>query len=237
MELLTDLPALLEETDLILSNVNDATVDVWASPVLKGCMSSARKLQSLQAGVRDNAPGSSYWAVPSTVHNPSDDDAGSKLFPFSLEFDSMHSATFFVLSMSALLVIFSNMMQLYEKVQKQVNKPPPLEKIAGSRDFHIISDQTEPSAYDSPSKAAIGAEADRLARFICQSIEYLYRVDMGIVGPQTTTFSQSVLRRFFREHAGYERELAWTLQIKNMQGPGHRAGVELMVFQDPEPAD
>lgn len=237
MEILTDIPALLEETDLILSSVSDSTLEIWASPVLKGCMSNARKIQSLQSRVRDNIPGSSYWAISSTVHNPSDDDRGNKLFPFSLEYDSVHSATFFVLSMSTILVIFSNMIHLYDEIQDQRDNPTPLEKIVGLRDSESNSDQSVPSAYDWPSVNAIKTEADRLARYICQSIEYLYRIDHGILGLQSTTYSQSVLRKFFRETKGYERELAWILQVKGMQGPGHRVGVELMTFQDAEVVD
>jgi len=136
-----------------------------------------------------------------------------------------------------MLVIFSNMIQIYDEIQDQHDNPTPLEKIVGLRDSEANSDQGIPSVYDRPSVDAIKAEADRLARYICQSIEYLYRVDHGILGPQSTTYSQSVLRKFFRETKGYERELAWILQVKGMQGPGHRVGVELMTFQDAEVVD
>ena len=79
--------------------------------------------------------------------------------------------------------------------------------------------------------SSVKEEADKLARCICQSIEYCHKIENGTIGPHMTTYAQWVLKSYFRRFH-QERELAWCLNIKNMRGPGFRHGIELMGFQD-----
>lgn len=238
IDILVDVPVLFEESDMILHGVNDQLGEIWAKPVLRGCMSVVRKIYALMSRVRAETPGSApYWAVPSVLHNPADDEAGYKLFPFSLEFDSLHSGILFVLSWSTLVTILSNIMDVYDEVKSDVNDLAPLEKLVESRDSSPSdAEKTVSLRSDWPSKPAIAAEIAKLARLICQCIEFFFRDDMGIIGPQSTTYSQWAIRSYFRSHPGYERELAWCLNIKNMRGPRHRCGLQLMSFQDDQPA-
>jgi len=77
--------------------------------------------------------------------------------------------------------------------------------------------------------SSIKSEADRLARFLCQSIEYCHRADMGTLGPQSTTYTQWVLRCYYRK-AGLDRELEWCRNIKYMTGPNSQCGIVSMLF-------
>lgn len=217
-----------------MQGVYDSTAEIWARPVLRSCMTAANKIYDIMARIRADTPRAPYWAVPSTLHNPADDKYGNRLFPFSLEFDSIHSAVVFVLSWGILTSIFSSMVQLYTFLNANDESTAPLEEILRLRNSSPASDQSNTPDLVWPSLPAMAAETEKLARHLCQSIEYMYRADMGIFGPQSTTFAQWIIRKFFREHEGYQRELAWVMQIKNMKGAGHLCGLQLMTFLDPE---
>lgn len=239
IDILADVPSLFEESDMILNGVNDELAEIWAKPVLRGYMSVVRKIYALMSRIRAETPGSApYWAVPSVLHNPADDEAGYKMFPFSLEFDCLHSGITFILSWASLISILSNIIEVYDEINEAVDDLPPLEKLLESRDSSPSdAEKTTSLRSDWPSKPAIVAETATLARLVCQCIEFFYRDDMGILGPQSTTYSQWAIRSYFRNLPGYERELAWCLNIKNMRGPGHRCGLQLMSFHDELPAN
>jgi hypothetical protein len=241
IDILADVPGLFEESDMILHGVNDndELAGIWAKPVLRGCMSVVRKIYALLSRIRAATPGSApYWAVPSVLHNPADDEAGYKLFPFSLEFDCLHSGITFILSWASLITVLSNIIEVYNEINEAVDDLPPLEQLLECRESSPSdAEKTVSLRSDWPSKPAIEAETAKLARLICQCIEFFLRDDMGILGPQSTTYSRWAVRSYFRNHPGYERELAWCLNIKNMLGPGHRCGLELMSFQDEPPVN
>ncbi len=59
-------------------------------------------------------------------------------------------------------------------------------------------------------------------------MEYCHRIDIGLLGPQATTYAQWIMRRYFRFRPGYERELKWCYDFKMMACPGVRCGVKIM---------
>lgn len=168
-----------------------------------------------------------YWAVPSSLHNPSDDHYKSKLFPFALQFDSLETASHVVLQWAIVCQVLFNMVELYQhfcadtipssKIDQSKSEDPTVPESLMKSKFSTLSSVKE--------------EADKLARCLCQSIEYCHRTENGTAGPQMTCYAQWVLKSYFRQFH-YERELAWCLNIKNMRGPGFHNGIELMGFQD-----
>lgn len=79
----------------------------------------------------------------------------------------------------------------------------------------------------------VESRANELSRLICQSMEYCYRRDMGTLGAQANCHPQYVLRRYFRL-VGRERELEWCRNMRNMDGPGLRRGIDMMLFGNGE---
>jgi hypothetical protein len=152
-----------------------------------------------------------YTAVPSNLDNPSDDTHDMKLFPFALEFRSSQTATCFVASWAFQLHIYTVLQRLFEERGEAENTP--------SRFVHVHN-----------SMGSIQHEANKLARLLCQSIEYCHRIEMGTFGPQTTVYPQWIMRQFFARR-GAERELQWCRNIGNMSGIGTRCGIKLMSFQ------
>ncbi|KAH7179009.1 uncharacterized protein B0J16DRAFT_416754 [Fusarium flagelliforme] len=76
----------------------------------------------------------------------------------------------------------------------------------------------------------IQADSEKIARLLCQSIEFCYRTENGTFGPQITCYSQATLLKYFA-HRGLERELEWYRNIPNMKCPGASFEIDLMQFQ------
>jgi hypothetical protein len=177
-----------------------------------------------------------YWAVLSQIHNPADDEYPTKLFPFALEFDSLATAIMFSLTWSIHLQIFNKIIHIHRWFLSHAAYLPCMHATVG----HDVQQDLQPTStgesyYMDPKKISISfikAEADKLSRLLCQCIGYCYRTDMGTLGLQSCRYPQWVMREFFRQSAGYERELAWALQTKYVTGPGLHDKLDLMEFED-----
>lgn len=229
----TSVPCLFEEANAILGGVDDMVCEAWARSVLKALVSAVESIHALIARLREVQSGNIYWACPTSLWHPLDDVLGYKLFPFSLEFASFQHAVILVLAWAFVVLILSKMTNLYTKVYDITGNVEFLDAVLQSLKFEpAVVQQSQAMNHDRPSLWALHVEADKWARHICQSIGYLYRVDMGILGPQSTTYGQWAARKYFLEHPGHDRELEWCLRIKDMRGPAHRFELQLMSFED-----
>jgi hypothetical protein len=188
-----------------------------------GAWQQAHKLSSIEPP---------YWAVPSQLHNPSDDEFTSPLFPFALEFRSLNVAMLFMFGSGVMLQMLTAaacMMEitaahgnlLAQRSDFSLNQDPRNEN--QSTIFQFRDDAT---SYSLPY---VKQKADDIARFICQSIEYCCRQETGTVGAQASCHPQYTLRNYFKGE-GLQRELEWCKNIKNMAGPGLRRGIDMMMF-------
>lgn len=199
----------------------------WKTCLFKAPLAVLEKLYDHHLKYRAHLGTPIYWAMPSVVHNPADDSYPSKLFPFALRFESLETASHVVFWWAVVLQVLCSMIDLHqhfsgsstrfsESGQSKCEDPTELQPRLNSR---------------YPTMSSVKEEADKLARYLCQSIEYCHRIENGTIGPQMTTYAQWVAKSYFQQfHC--ERELAWCLNIKNMRGPGFRHGIELMGFQD-----
>jgi hypothetical protein len=215
-DIIAEVPVLLEESDLLISNTNNTNTH-WRAAVLRGFFSVIDKIYAWQ-----NLSCPSFHAVPSRLHNPADDPFPDKAFPFSLEFDSLETAAQFCLSWAVTLQILGKVAELYQHFWGENEPERSLTELVSNNGINCPK-----LKYDSLS--SIQTEAYKISRNLCQSIPFCHRVEMGMYGPQSTCYVQWTLRKFFEQH-GYERELQWVLNIKNMRGPGHRCGIQLMTF-------
>jgi len=222
-----EVPVLLEESDMLISSGN-IMPEQWMPSLFK---SSFAVLENLHEYLQRRATESGkplYWALPSGVDNPADHPYSSKLFPFALYFESLETAAPTVLCWAMELQILCSMIDLHNHFfgvssasppstdQPKSEHPPGPEPLMNSR---------------FPTLASIKDEAGKLARCVCQSIEFCHKIVNGTIGPQATTYAQWVLKSYFRKIQA-ERELEWCLNIKNMRGPGFRHDIELMGFQN-----
>jgi hypothetical protein len=210
--------------------------DYEMASIVKEFIGVVNQMHIWQLQTKVDGPIIPYWAVLSQIHNPADDKYSTKLFPFALEFDSLDSAIMFSFTWSIHLQIFTKIIQIHRWFDSHGALLPGLHDVFGHNgQQNLQSPSAGTSYYMNPYKISISfikAEADKLGRLLCQCIGYCYRTDMGTLGPQSCRYLLWVTRQFFRQNAGYERELEWALQIKDVTGPGLHDRLDLMEFED-----
>ncbi|KAH0525786.1 hypothetical protein TsFJ059_009203 [Trichoderma semiorbis] len=208
MHIVVDVPSMLQEAHAILSSGNNPLAASQHSARL------AQKFEELdtwrQLRQRRVAPDLLYWTVMSRMDNPADEGYADKLFPFALMFSSMGSAIQWIFCSTVMLHVVEAALLL-----------EALEFTTPNRTGTISSPPAD--------SISMLAEADGLARMLCQSIEFCYRNDNGLFGPQATCSTQWTLRRYFRRR-GLVRELEWCQRIKDVKGSASRCGIDLMQF-------
>lgn len=221
-----EVPVLLEESDMLIASRN-IMPEQWRASLFKPSLTVLEKLHDHNQKYRAKTGRPLYWAMPSGVDNPADAPYNSKLFPFALQFESLETASQLVLWWAIVLQVLCSIIDLYQHFFGRST-------LSSAFDQSKFWDLTGPEPCLNsrfPTMSSVKKEADKLARCLCQSIEYCHKIENGTIGPQMTTYAQWVLKSYFRQFR-YERELVWCLNIKNMRGPGFRHGIELMGFQD-----
>ncbi|KAF2794871.1 hypothetical protein K505DRAFT_241199 [Melanomma pulvis-pyrius CBS 109.77] len=209
MDIVCELPRTLDSATKIFPTEQSGDLEVEVA--VTDLWSIMSDIHVWQVRLCAASPTPLYTAVTSKLDNPSDGAHDTKLFPFALEFQSSQTATHLVASWAFQLHIHTVLQRFLE--ERGENRTVPIQFI----DLHN-------------SFGNILREADKLARLLCQSIEYCHRIEMGTFGPQTMVYPQWIMRQFFARY-GTEREVKWCNNIRNMSGIGTRCGIKLMVFQ------
>lgn len=133
----------------------------------------------------------------------------------------------FILSWGMILQTLMSLMRLHKHFSDTPLESPTLAEISV-----LYLPPTENDAMDESKvwrSCPIREEADKLARYQCQCMEYLFRKESGTLGPQSSAYSRWVIRSYF-EDIGAERELDWCHNIINMSGEESICGIVLMSF-------
>jgi hypothetical protein len=226
MDIVSEVPLLMEKSNEMIKSrkLNEEHLLSLLNVVGEiGAWQQAHKISSIEPP---------YWAVPSQLHNPSDDEFTSPLFPFALEYRSLHVAMLFMFGSGVMLQMLTAAALMMEITAAHGNLFAQRGDLLLEQDPRnenpntIFQFQDDAASYSLPY---VKQKADDLARFICQSIEYCCRQEAGTVGAQASCHPQYTLRNYFRR-AGLQRELEWCKNIKNMAGPGLRRGLDMMMF-------
>ncbi|KAF2094148.1 hypothetical protein NA57DRAFT_80565 [Rhizodiscina lignyota] len=254
MEMIADVPVLLEEADLLSSTPRKDVLLQWGSNLIRSFATALVRLYFWNEDLRVSSETPLYTAVPSTVCNPADTSPSDKVFPFSLEFAGLNKVILLTFGWSVMLQCLDAIDQLYTLMQNNLEKVPSMHDIMDDEDctsvtwsahqqglsesiamhqyqLPVQALRSSPSDAKWPSIEFVRSEANRLARFICQSMEYSHKTELGMLACQCTTYPTWAARQHFRQH-GLERELAWTGEIQNMTGPSFRTGLRMMKFAD-----
>ncbi|KAK9235229.1 hypothetical protein V1525DRAFT_390679 [Lipomyces kononenkoae] len=236
LDIITNVPATFGQCNALMDGAHPEQQDNEMTSIIKELIGVVNQIHHWQNRTKFDGSRIPYWAVLSQIHNPADDKYPTKLFPFALEFDSLDSAIMFSFTWSACLQIFNKIIHIHRWFSSYAAYLPGLQETFGhvmQQDLQTTS--TDESDYMDPNKISIyfiKAEADKLGRLLCQCVEYCFRTDVGTLGPQSFRYPQWTMRQFFRQNAGYERELEWALQIKYVSGPRLYDKLELMEFED-----
>lgn len=212
MNIACELPGTLEEAaELFVVQETDSCEEDKSKTVIVELWNVLKEIYDSQARLHANSPEPLYTAVPSKFTNPADERYETKLFPFALTFRSLEILSYFVVSWAMQLQILATLLQLKHEGVILEAMPP---------DFHNLHD----------SFGGIRGEAERLGRYLCQSVEYCHRTEMGTAGPQTMLYSKWVMR-YFLTRFGTEREVEWCQRIGCMDGMDATCGIKMMAFQ------
>lgn len=228
MDLISEVPYLLEKSDMAIKS---GSVRV---ALLHSLLTVYNGIEAWQQAHRRASRNAVYWAIPSQRRNPSDDDFTDKLFPFALEFESLRVAIQITFSSTVMLQLLSTSLFLLDTgiVPDEVESMPEDDSLleqGPTGDYQAPNFVYNDGIQHMWTASSIQREADRLARFLCQSIEYCFRPEMGTLGVQITCHLQLVTKSYFRQ-IGDERALAWCRNIKATKATGRRGGLQLMRF-------
>lgn len=233
--MVADVPALLEQAVSLTWIDAEGTLLERSSAVTKSLLAMAKSLRIWHDEFLEASPTPQYWLAPSRVASPANTDNAERLFPLCFEFQSLDSAVPIVMCWAVLAQLYSHVIQICDLVQSRLDRHIDVEGLLSRGETTAASSEqtSEPSAIDIDHPAIDAQiEGGKMARSVCQSLEYFHRVEMGTYGSHATTYPCWSSRQYFRLHPGYKRELSWVQNVHQMEGDGLRWGLSMMTFAD-----
>jgi hypothetical protein len=242
--MISDVPAALEKATSLPSIVNENALIEESKTVSKSILTMLKTFEKWHHDFWKASPTPRAWSVPSHAVNPADVGPSNRTFPFCFEFESLNVSVLVALCWGISVHLLSNIIQIYELVQRRSSHLVELEDLLPETSTAVVDEakqcpsQTFPTFGEHKGRLLhqMKSEGTKLARYICQSMEYHHRIDTGTYGGHAVTYSSWSARQYFRLHPGHEREWSWLQNMHKMEGPGTRWGLSNMLFEDiPEP--
>lgn len=241
--MVADIPAILERA-ATLHSIGDTGILLRESAVVtQSMLAMVRSVEFWYDEfwkVSPNRP--RFWTVQSSAANPADVDPSNKIFPLCFKFESLSVAVPVVMCWSVLAQLYSNVIQIHDLVQERLGRHIELECLLAQANATVVNAASSLEASgqntlwsntgNGRSIQDIRTEGTRMAHYICQSMEYFHRIEMGTYGGHSTTYPSWSARQYFRLHPGHERERCWLQNMHKMEGPGTRWGLAMMSFAD-----
>jgi hypothetical protein len=241
-QVMADIPATLERAVALPSILNRRVFLNEAAKVAQSALAMARLVEFWPDEFWKTPSTTRFWSTPSRAANPADVDPLDRTFPFCFEFESLSVAVTTIMSWSVAAQLYSNVIQIHNLVQARLGPQIEFEYLLSEADITVanaasplkVSSQNplEPTASNGYSIEEIQSAGTRMARYVCQSLEYFHQIDLGTYGGHATTYPSWSARHYFHLHPGHERERSWLQNIDKMEGPGMRWGVSMMTFTD-----
>lgn len=230
--MIADVPTMLGQA-VTLSSISDLGVFMKESAaVAQSMLEMVRTIETWLDNFLKESQTPRFWQIPSCVDSPADMGHSDKVFPWCFDFEGLGVANPVIMCWAVIAQLFSNVIQIHDLATVRLGCQIDLDALLARADIAVtISPQTF-STRTSWSIDEVNRDGSNMARYVCQSLEYFHRVDMGTFGSHATTYLRWSARQYFRLHPGYERERAWIENIDKMQGPGTRWGLTMMEFPD-----
>ncbi|KAI2627719.1 hypothetical protein GGR54DRAFT_429189 [Hypoxylon sp. NC1633] len=231
-QMIADVPAILEQAAALPSTM-DQLILQESAVVAQSILAMVKHVESWHDRFWKASRAPRAWSVPSSAVNPADVNLSDKIFPFCFEFESVSVAVPVVMCWSVAAQLYSNVIQIHNLVQARLGSRMILDHLLAQPDANDIGSANVPgSSGQGRSIQDIQSEGTKMARDVCQSLEYFHRVEMGTYGGHATTYPCWSVRQYFRLHPGHERERAWIQNMHKMEGPNTRWGLSMMTFPD-----
>ncbi|KAK0112808.1 hypothetical protein ONS95_014537 [Cadophora gregata] len=232
-QMIADIPTLLEQV-VSLPSIGDRNILLKESAdIVRSILAKVKSIKSWYDNFWKNSPTPRSWLVPSCASNLADVDPTNKVFSSCFEFESLSVAATVVMCWSVAAQLYSNVIQIHSLVQARLDRHIALEDLLAQVDTTVVdaSSRLEASSQNTLLRE-IQSEGTKMARNICQSMEYYHRIEMGTYGSHGITYPSWSARQYFRLHPGHEQEWSWLQNMHKMEGPGTRWGLSTMAFAD-----
>ncbi|KAI1106700.1 hypothetical protein F4804DRAFT_8403 [Jackrogersella minutella] len=240
--MVADIPAILEQAIVLTSISDHDTLMREAAAVTQSLLAMINSIEFWHDEFWKASLIPRAWLVPSCASNPADVDPSDRIFPLCFEFESLDVAVAVAMCWSVTAHLHSNVIQIYDLVEARLDRHITLNYLMAQAEAPVVDATSllEASSQNSRSYAAhkdrsiqdVQSEGTRMARQVCQSLEYFHRIEMGTYGGHATTYPCWSARQYFRLHSGHEREMLWLQSLHDMKGPGTRWGLSMMTFAD-----
>ncbi|KAI1373408.1 hypothetical protein F4677DRAFT_429545 [Hypoxylon crocopeplum] len=241
-QMIADIPIILDQAVTLSSISDQGTLLKESAAVAWSLLTMVKYVELWHDEFWKASPTPRAWSVPSRAVNPADADPLDRIFPFCFEFESLGVAIPVVMCWSVAAQLFSNVIQIHDLVQARLGCRVVLDDLLAQAYTTVgnTAGPLEESSQNAPlfttdksrSIQDVKSEGAKMARYVCQSLEYFHRVKMGTYGGHATTYASWSARQYFRLHPGCERELLWLQNIHKMEGPDTRWGLSMMTFPD-----
>ncbi|KAF4968458.1 hypothetical protein FSARC_4152 [Fusarium sarcochroum] len=166
LDIIMDVPSAMAGARLLIArNERDSVELIHFANLLIQKFHDLDNWRSLHHHCPDQPP--LYWSIPSKASNPADDHQNDKLFPFALIFSSIQQATAWIFCSSTMLDVLNTILLLRSS------------SITTNITLSHVDDVLQGTILDHSASSVllqVQADADKLARMLCQSIEYCYLV-------------------------------------------------------------
>lgn len=236
--MVSDVPAALERATSLPSIGNTNSLLKESKVVAQSIFTMLKSFEKWHDDFWEASPTPRAWLIPSRATNPADIDPSNRIFPVCYEFECINVSVIVAMTWGICVQLLSNIIQIHDLAQARLGHPIELEDLLFETSSLVVdkakqySSETISSAQKHSLLHRIKSEGTKLARYVCQSMEYHHRTDMGTYGGHAVTYSSWSARQYFKLHPGHEREWSWLQNMHKMHGPGTRWGLSMMVFED-----
>jgi hypothetical protein len=181
-----------------------------------------QSLRDIYEDIRLQEEGPLYWPVLSPSFKDSVQSQG--LFPVIYEFPDLKTATLLMLYWSSRAMVWATVSNLYDVIRLQgvhAITVPIVDVTSEKHDPSPTNDGENLSERDSPTQHD-GQNYLKMARNVCQSLEYCLQEDMSLLGILAATVPVIITVWAIRYRHNDEAELAWLMNASQKMRQGLR---------------
>lgn len=215
------MPSILQRYDRLSSLHRKEILDSTYG-LVQECLRIDQTLQDIYEDLRLQAEGPLYWPVLSPSFKNS--VQGQGWFPVIYDFPDLRTATLLMLYWASRAMLWATLSNLHDviKLQGVHGSAPAFVEVTSekhdpspSNDKEISSERNSPPLHD-------GQIYLRMARNVCQSLEYCLQEDMSLLGVLAASIPVTITVWAIRYRHNDEAELAWLMNASQKMRQGLR---------------
>ncbi|GFG26695.1 uncharacterized protein AN5342 [Aspergillus udagawae] len=218
---LARMPSILQRYDQLSSLHRKEILDSTYG-LVEECMRIDQTLEDIYEDLRLQLEGPLYWPVLSPSFKDSGHDQG--LFPVIYEFPDLRTATLLMLYWATKAMLWATLSNLYDVIHLQGvhGIPAPIVEVTSEKHDPSPSDDEQTSTERNAPTMGDGQNYLRMARNVCQSLEYCLQEDMSLLGMLAASVPVIITVWAIRYRHNDEAELAWLMGASQRMRQGLR---------------